>query len=166
MDVKRKMFETQYERYPVEWKPSGDENETKDMTRQEFVQDCDMNILMKRFKANPALAVDQFREAQAAFMDFTDLPDYQTMLQAGVHAREMFMALPPEVRFKFHNDPGEFLDACETMEGQKILVELGLATPRQPARGGESGAVSTEEPSVAKASKKKPSAGSEESGQD
>ena len=60
-----------------------------------------MNVLMKRFKANPALAVDQFREAQAAFMDFTDLPDYQTMLQAGAHAREMFMALPPEVRFKF-----------------------------------------------------------------
>ena len=45
-------------------------------------------------------------------------------------AQDMFESLPADIRTKFGNDPGRFLDFVEDPQNEEELIELGLK-PRQ-----------------------------------
>lgn len=112
------------------------------MTDQSFKNDCDLNVIVKRFmklnKMNnvhfnnymnnitPKFSQDAVVEGSA--------PDYQDALQAQFEADEMFMSLPPEVRTRFNNSPHHFLEFVFKPENRGELAKMGLLTPEATAR--------------------------------
>lgn len=72
------------------------------------------------------------------YIDETIFPEnYEAQFNAVLAAQDAFMALPPEVREEFHNDPAELAKALSDPKAQKRLQELGVipsATPPTPAK--------------------------------
>lgn len=101
-------------------------------TRPEFRDECDINTIVKRCMQNGLPLGDPARKALARYGDISQLPDFAEMNQRIIAAREAFMHIPPQIRERFDNDPGIFLNASQTPEGRKLMLELGLAELRDP----------------------------------
>lgn len=94
-------------------------------TKSEFAKDCDINLIMARYKKTGILP-ESARNAAARYGDFSQVPTFAEMQEKISLAHELFMALPASVRKQFSNDPAEFLAAADTEEGQELMVKLGL----------------------------------------
>lgn len=109
--------------------PSG---ERFSQTVQSFKDDCDVNLIMKRFERTGML--DHLNQYQGRYGDFLDLPQtYHEAVNQVMAAEEMFMTIPAKVRAMFNNDAGEFLAFVDDPANAEKMVELGLARPREPA---------------------------------
>ena len=75
------------------------------LTRQEFKDECDLDLMLKRFKRTP--------EGRAAL------------------ANASFMALPAIVRRRFDNDSAQFLDFILNPANIEEARSLGLAKPKE-----------------------------------
>lgn len=115
-------------RFTVEARPvvvtPGEEKRTK----SEFAKDCDINLIMARYKKT-GLLPESARAAAAQYGDFSELPTFAEMQERTMAANELFAALPATVRKQFDNDPGQFLAAADTKEGRELMVKLGLGKP-------------------------------------
>lgn len=103
-------------------------------TRQEFADECDINVLMKRYEKTGILPWDDKAPAPQ-FLDVTDVPSFQDALHIVMEAETAFMSLPAVVRKEFDNDPVKFVEyASEKSEDGSSknierLREWGLAAP-------------------------------------
>jgi len=61
--------------------------------------------------------------------DFSVVDDYQSALNAIQEARDSFAAMPADVRSRFDNDPGRFVDFCSDSSNLEEMRKLGLAIP-------------------------------------
>lgn len=107
------------------------------LTKQSFKEECDLNLLVKRFKDNNADVFEQFSKYSAGeYGDFSEIVDYRTALEQVKHANESFSKLPAQIRQFFHNSPEYFLDFCQNSNNIDTLRELGLAhkSPIQSAQ--------------------------------
>ena len=95
------------------------------LTKSEFLKDCDINLIMAKYKKTGILPTSA-RSAAARYGDFSSVPTFAEMQDKIAAASEVFAALPAIVRKQFDNDPGEFLRASETPEGREIMKQLGL----------------------------------------
>lgn len=95
-------------------------------TQQHFKEECDVNLIMKRFERTGIL--DHLNQYQGRYGDFLDVPqDYQSAVNQVIAAQDMFMTLPGAVRALFENDPGKFLEFVDDPANAGRMVELGLA---------------------------------------
>lgn len=103
----------------------------KDPTRtiQSQAEEADINTIVKRFGVTGVLPTGV---RAPVFGDFEDAFDFQSAQDALVQARESFMSMPADVRARFHNDPGEFVDFCSDKENLPEMRKLGLAVPEEP----------------------------------
>lgn len=101
------------------------------VTKSEFAKDCDINVIMARYKKTGQLPQSAM-SAQARFGDFSQVPSFQEMQDRVIAAHEMFAALPAQVRKEFDNDPGQFIAAADTPQGCELLVKLGLGKQVPP----------------------------------
>lgn len=154
-----KFFRTRYDRHQVRVKFDPAEKRTK----SEFLQETDINNIIARYKRTGVLP-ESARAAAARYGDFSEVPTYQEMFSRIHAAQDMFLALPATVRARFDNDPGVFLEASQTKEGQELLVQLGLATAK-PAPG-EAAPKGEPDPAPVKAAKTKTPAQPEAKGKD
>lgn len=108
-----------------DWGPS--------LTRQEFAEDCDINVIMDRF-ATTGIPPANMREG-GAYLDLTDMPeDLQSTLEMLKNAETAFMTLPATVRREFDNDPVKFVDFASNPANSDKMVEWGLSErPVAPA---------------------------------
>lgn len=100
-------------------------------TRQSMRDECDINIIMRKYQKSGALS--HVREYGAMYGHFESVTFHEAMETIRV-ANEMFSALPSAVRKRFSNDPAEFMDFVSKPEENKDeLVKLGLwkVTPRE-----------------------------------
>lgn len=102
-------------------------------TKQEFREDCDVNVIIRRFTKsgllpNPNNAVPQF-------VDAASLPDLQTLMQIMIEAEKAFMSLPAQVRKEFDNNAIQFVEFATKAENLDKMREWGLApkAPTEPA---------------------------------
>ena len=58
--------------------------------------------------------------------DFTNINDYHSAMNATAKAREAFHELPAEIRSKFDNDPGKYVDFCLDENNLSEMKEMGL----------------------------------------
>lgn len=108
-------------------------------TKSEFVDECDINKIMARYRRTGILP-ENARAAAVRYGDFSQIPDFMEMQEKIIAANELFMALPAEVRKQFDNDPGQFIAAADTQEGREVMVKLGLgaervSSPQEPPKG-------------------------------
>ena len=72
------------------------------LTQQQFKEDADINVIVKRFGLTGELP-DDVRMPQSG--DFTGIPDFHTALNLVRATQEEFMRVPAEIRGRFQNDP-------------------------------------------------------------
>lgn len=95
-------------------------------TQQSFKDDCDINLIMKRFERTGML--DHLNQFEGSYGDFTDVPtSYHDAVNQVLAAQDMFMTVPARVRAMFDNDPGKFLAFVDDPANAEKMVELGLA---------------------------------------
>lgn len=99
------------------------------MTKDSFAEEADINVLVERFGLGAPLPVGH--EAPT-YLDYGDVFDYHSALNAVAKGNEAFMLMPANIRARFQNDPGAFVDFC-SQEGNRAEAErLGLVVPRDP----------------------------------
>lgn len=103
------------------------------LTRQEFVDECDVNALMKRYDKVGVWPMSDAREP--AYLDCSDIPDLRTAYDAIRDAEAAFMSLPASVRRTFENDPAQFVDFASDPKNIDQMREwkLAPAAPEEPA---------------------------------
>lgn len=97
------------------------------LTRQEFAEDCDINILMSRYEKTGV--INHFNNSTPQYLDITDLPDLQGSLTILADAKTAFMRLPAVTRREFDNDPVKFVEFAGDAKNLDKLREWGLAAP-------------------------------------
>jgi len=110
---------------------AGVEKPQEARTKPEFLPETDINLIMARYKKTGILP-ESALSAAARYGDFSQIPSFAEIQQKLIAANELFLALPATVRRQFDNDPGEFIAASQTPEGQDLMIKLGLGKPLEP----------------------------------
>lgn len=102
----------------------GFKSNQKSRTKQEFKQDCDINVLLKRFtQSGSVLPVAR----PPVYGDATIYPEsFQDAMQIVAATNEAFDALPSDLRVAFQNDPRQYLSALQSEEGREFIRQHGL----------------------------------------
>jgi len=97
------------------------------LTHQSFKEECDINTIVKRFGLSGELP-EAVR--MPTYADFTEVVDFHTAMNAIAKAKEAFDAMPADVRSRFRNDPGAFVDFCSDERNRAEAEKLGLVVPK------------------------------------
>lgn len=98
-------------------------------TQQSHRDECDINILMRRFAATGSIT--HVVSGIAKYGDFTNVDDYQAAVNQINEANRLFMEMPAEVRSRFDNNPHQLLNFLEDEGNYEEALELGLVEERQ-----------------------------------
>lgn len=103
------------------------------MTRQEFAEECDINVLMSRYDGKDIGALLRASMEDRRYIDFTEIPDdLMGYLQLQKNAENAFMTLPAVVRKEFDNDPLMFVEFAADPDNLDQMRTWGLAPPAKP----------------------------------
>ncbi|QCQ84717.1 internal scaffolding protein [Blackfly microvirus SF02] len=114
-------------------------------TRQEFAEECDINILMAQYETTGT--INHFNTGQPQYLDLTDVPDLQQSIDLMREAETAFMRLPAKTRATFDNNAVAFVDFAQDPANIETMREWGLARPAEPT-----GALKTEPATIPAAS--------------
>lgn len=101
-------------------------------TQQQFKDECDINVIVKRFGLG--MEMPEAYEAPS-FADFTEhVTDYHSAMNLIRESEAAFMTLPAHLRAEFDNNPQRLLEFLEDGNNKAKAVELGLvkAEPAKP----------------------------------
>lgn len=96
-------------------------------TRQEFADECDINVLLARYEKHGVL--NHFNAGRPEYFDASNVPDLQSALDIVAKAEQAFMTLPAKVRAEFENDPVRFVAYAEDPANLERMREWNLAPP-------------------------------------
>lgn len=96
------------------------------MTQKHQAADTDINVIVKRFGVT-GMAPTRLNGLNLGAFD--EVFDYQTAMNAVVAADRAFLTIDPDIRARFHNDPGRFMDFALNKENEAELRKLGLWNP-------------------------------------
>jgi len=102
----------------------------KSRTKQEYVKECDINNIIKRYKVTGLL---RQHTLEPLYGDFTNIPSYQDSLNVVIRGQEAFARLPSDLRTKFDNDPARFLAWMADPANLEEIYKLGLAKRPVPS---------------------------------
>lgn len=119
---------------------SGLECKDETLAQQHFKEESDINRIVKQY-----VATGMVNATTRQALDpntFYDVMDYQSALEAVRAADEVFMQLPAELRERFDNDAGAFVDfASDPVNASEIrALGLGKLPPQAAAEPGPEGA--------------------------
>lgn len=124
------------------------------LTKQEFKEETDINVILERFTRSgepPPMVLPEH------FMDLTERTNYFDMSRQIAEANKNFYLLPAALRANFQNDPTRWADAVVQavhLGDREYLEELGIEAPPKPlaaeqAKPGATPAPETKKPSEA-----------------
>lgn len=125
--------------------------EDESLAKQSFAEEVDINTILRRFHITGELPSGV---RMPTYGDFEGVTDFHEAVNAIALAHEAFDQMPADVRLRFNNDPGAFVDFCSDDKNREEAMRLGLIPPAPkdnppPADGGSpppadgSGTVST-----------------------
>lgn len=112
---------------------TGEFKECPSMTKQSFLEECDINNIIKAFSKSGQFRHVSAKAAQGAYQDLPDDSDFQNALHTVMAGREAFASLPSKVRSRFGNDPAQFLAFLADPANQDEAIKMGLAVDKRPA---------------------------------
>ncbi len=98
--------------------------------KQSMARETDINVIMAGYKQNGLLT--HVNRHQGEYGEFTVI-DFHEAMNTIVSAERMFETLPSEIRTRFNNDPGLFLDYVDDPANAAGMREMGLLPPEEPA---------------------------------
>jgi phage internal scaffolding protein len=114
-------FKVNYVHYPHEGQSFP---EKEGLTQQEFKDECDINVIMDKYKTTGALP--NMIASDPQYGDFSDPMDYQAAMNVVAVANEQFANLEAHIRARFDNDPQKFLDFATNHENAEEMAKMGL----------------------------------------
>lgn len=96
------------------------------LTKQSFQEEVDINTIVRRFNLTGQLPENV---AVPTYADFDEIFDFHSAMNVVAQAGEAFGLMPADVRARFHNDPGEFMDFVHDDRNYSEAVKLGLVMP-------------------------------------
>jgi phage internal scaffolding protein len=99
-------------------------------TKQSFKQECDVNHILRKYRKTGL--IEHANAYQGDYSDVTSVPSYQDALNALQRANDMFLTVPSDIRRKFNNDAGQFLDFVNDPANKEALYDMGLAVRPDP----------------------------------
>lgn len=110
-------------------------NNEPSLTKQEFTDNADINIVMKRFGIDDGALLPQAADPRY-YGDFTDATDLRESLDRTTNALERFNQLPAEIRRRFDHSPVELHRFIMDPANAEEAITLGLlhrdAAPPKP----------------------------------
>lgn len=97
-------------------------------TKQSFRKECDINVIIARFQKTGLM--DHVRSNPGVFADVSKIPDFAGMVSTIRFAKESFEQLPPGLRKRFHDDPGELISFMADRDNIPEAIKLGLLPPK------------------------------------
>lgn len=104
-------------------------NSGKSMTDTQFKDDCDINVIIKRFGLHGPYPHQTKRPG--VYTDASQVPDLFNATLMVQEAQESFQQLPAEAREKFKNDPREMYQWLQDPKNTEEAIKLGLMTQKQ-----------------------------------
>jgi len=124
-------------------------------TVQSEKDNCDINVILRRFKVTGQMPPGSMR--MPTYGDYDAAGDFQSAMNVIREAQEQFAALPSGVRARFGNDPQQFLEFCSKAENVDEMLKMGLASanidPRDVPREMEKADVGDSKKRVVKGAK-------------
>lgn len=102
------------------------------MTKQSFVDECDINNILREYSVSGQLRHISQRAELGMYADLPDQTDFQTALNIVLEGQQAFDTLPAKVRNRFNNNPAEFLEFMADPANQDEIISLGLAKDNRP----------------------------------
>lgn len=106
------------------------------LTKQEFKDDADINVIVRRFNVTGQLPVGVHAPV---FQDFEGVFDFQSAMNVVAEAESSFLSMPADVRYRFHNNPQEFVAFCSDDRNRAEAMKLGLVFESPEGSGVVSG---------------------------
>lgn len=111
------------------------------LAQQQFAEEADINTIVNRFGLTGELPTGV---RAPTYADFSGVFDYHTAMNVVVAARDAFAQMPANVRARFGNDPGAFVDFVSDSGNRAEAEKLGLVVsqpspPDAVAAGGAHG---------------------------
>lgn len=105
-------------------------------TQQNFKAECDINNILKKYRKTGLL--EHVNQYAGKYEDLSNPTDYQTALNIVIDAQASFDSLPSDIRRKFDNNPGKFLEFANNPDNITAMEDLGLikrpeSVPASPA---------------------------------
>lgn len=97
------------------------------LAQQHFKEQCDINRIVAQY-AKTGLVPQSPATPMAE--DFVGITDYHTAMNVIRRGDEAFSSLSADVREKFKNDAGRFVDFCLDPDNLDEVIALGLAPQR------------------------------------
>lgn len=102
-------------------------NNEESMAQQSFKEECDINVILRKFAVTGQLPdnvrVPQYAEFEEAF----DFMSCMNVIRAG---EEAFAAMPSDVRERFSNDPARFIAFANDKDNYDEALKMGLVVSR------------------------------------
>lgn len=100
------------------------------LTEQSHKAACDIHNIMR--KAQKTGLVDHVNEYKGSYMAMPNSVDFHEHMNIIAQANEMFESVPAEIRKKFGNDPGAFVDFMQDAANYERIQEMGLDPSHLP----------------------------------
>lgn len=95
-----------------------------DMTDQSQKDDCDVNLIMAKFRKTGSLT--HLSQRQGFYADLSSVKDLHSSLLEIQAASSAFALLPAELRKRFNNDMKEYVEFLHNPENKEEAIALGL----------------------------------------
>lgn len=105
-------------------------NPLPSLTKQAFKDEVDFNNVLRKYDKTGLIT--HVNNARAHYGDYTEVNEYQESLNMVLKAQADFDALPGDVRKRFANDPGNFIEFVTNPDNLDEMRDLGLADPDEP----------------------------------
>lgn len=106
-------------------------NDQPSMTKQSMAKDLDVNNIIKRY--NKTGVLPNAHKFEAIYGEF-DSFDLRTAIEKVENAQKVFMEVPSEIRGKFNNDAGAFIDFATNAANLQQMRKWGLAPTPEPVK--------------------------------
>lgn len=104
-------------------------NNEPSMTQQQFKDETDINLIVEKYSKSGQFP--QYGKI-GIYADYSEIKDYQGMLQTVMDAQESFNQLDAKVRYKFQNDPAQLIKFMQDPKNHDEGVKLGIYNPKPP----------------------------------
>jgi len=102
-----------------------DFSKAKGLTEQHHKTEVDIRSILTQFKRTGVLKT----APGASYFDSLDIPDFQSAMNIVAEGQSAFAELPSNIRFRFKNDPDNYLRFVTNPANIAELREMGLAPP-------------------------------------
>lgn len=103
--------------------------DAKIRTQQQFKEQCDVNQIMKKYRATGEIT--HLARKEGVFADFSQIPNLHEAFHSVSMARDAMQALPALIRLRFENDPSQLLAFMQDSNNYDEGVKLGLYEPKK-----------------------------------